>query len=116
MHAQCATPTGAVFWQHLLAAGARALAARVEGHHTQNASWLDLVELARPAIARQCLHQRIPTLDEPTAHVAACVAQRTAASATLHWQFTLATARVRLDRHCQKIRVANSSDEALVRT
>ena len=62
--------TGAVFYQHLPAAQARALAARFEGHYTpKNASWLHMVELELSAIARQCLHQRIPTQDELSAHV-----------------------------------------------
>lgn len=105
------THTDAVFYQHLPAAEARALAARFEVHYTpKNASWLNMVELELSAIARQCLHQRIPTLAELTAHITACVAQRNADRATVHWQFTLAKARVKLDRHYQNIRVANSPD------
>ena len=105
------THTDAVFYQHLPAAEARALAARFEVHYTpKNASWLNMVELELSAIARQCLHQRIPTLDELTAHVAACVAGRNAAQATVKWQFTLEKARVKLDRHYQKIRTTNSPD------
>ncbi|MGI4762588.1 MAG: IS630 family transposase [Janthinobacterium lividum] len=105
------THPDAVFYQHLPAAQARALAARFEVHYTpKNASWLNLVELELSAIARQCLHQRIPTLEELTAHVAACVAQRNAAQATVHWQFTLTKARTKLDRHYQKIRTTNSPD------
>jgi hypothetical protein len=105
------THTDAVFYQHLPPAQARALAARFELHYTpKNASWLNMVELELSAIARQCLHQRIPTLDELSAHVAACVAERNAARATVKWQFTLEKARVKLDRHYQKIRAANSPD------
>ena len=74
------THTDAVFYQHLPPAQARALAARFEVHYTpKNASWLNMGELELSAIARQCLHQRIPTLEELTAHVAACVAERNAA-------------------------------------
>ena len=62
------------------------------------------------AIARQCLHQRIPTLEELTAHVAACVAKRNAARATVKWQFTLEKARAKLDRHYQKIKETDSPD------
>ena len=69
-----------------------------------------MVELELSAIARQCLHQRIPTLEELTAYVAACVPQRNAAGATVHRQFTLTRARVKLDRHYQKIRATNSPD------
>ena len=103
------THTHAVFYQHLPAAEARALAARFEGHYTpKNASWFNMVELS--AIARQCLHQRIPTLDELAAHVAACVAGRNAVRATVHWQFTLERDRTKLDRHYQKIKATNSPD------
>ena len=105
------THTDAVFYQHLPAAEARALAARFEVHYTpKNASWLNMVELERSAIARQCLHQRIPTPDELTAHVTACVAKRNAARATVRWQFTLDKARVKLDRYYQKIRSVNFPD------
>ncbi len=73
------THTDAVFYQHLPAVQARALAARFEVHYRpKNASWLNLVELVLSAIARQCLHQRIPTQHELTAHVDACVAERNA--------------------------------------
>lgn len=67
-----------------------------------------MVEFKRSAIARKCLHQNIPTLGEFTAHVAACMAQRNAARATVHWQFTLEKPRVKLHRYYQKIRVINS--------
>ena len=69
-----------------------------------------MVELELSAIARQCLHQRIPTLEELTARVAACVAKRNAARATVRWQFTLEKARVKLDRHYQKIRATSLPD------
>ncbi len=104
------THTDAVFYQHLLAAEARLLAARFEVHYTpKNASWLNMVELELSAIARQCLHQCIPTLQELTAHVTTCVTQRNTTRATVHWQLNLEKARTKLDRHYQKIRITNSS-------
>ena len=73
---------------------------RFEVHYTpQSASWLNLVELELSAIARQCLHQRIPTQDELTAHLAARLAERNATRATGRGQFTLAKARVKLNRY-----------------
>ena len=105
------TPADTVFYQHLPAAQARALAARFEGHYTpKDTSWLNMVELELSAIASQGLHQRIHTQDELMAHLAACVAERNATRATVHRQFTLAKARVKLDRHHQKIRAINSPD------
>ena len=80
-------------------------------HYTpKNASWLTMVELELSAIARQCLHQRIPTPEELTAHVTACVTERNAARATVCWQFTLDMARVKPGRHCQKTRTINLPD------
>jgi len=105
------THTDAVFYQHLPAAQARALAARFEVHYTpKNASWLNMVELELSAIARQCLHQRIPTQHELTAQVEACVAERNARCATVNWQFSLDKARTKLARHYQKICADNSPD------
>jgi hypothetical protein len=105
------THTDAVFYQHLPAAQARALAARFEVHYTpKNASWLNMVELELSAIARQCLHQRIPTQDQLRAHVNACVAERNARRATVNWQFTLDKAREKLSRHYQKVCANNSPD------
>jgi len=105
------THTDAVFYQHLPAAQARALAARFEVHYTpKNASWLNMVELELSAIARQCLHQRIPTQHELSAHVEACVAERNARRATVNWQFSLDKARQKLTRHYQKACVDNSPD------
>ena len=105
------THTDAVFYQHQPTAQARAPAARFEVHYTpKNASWLNMVELELSAIARQCLHQRIPTQDELSAHVSACVAERNARRATVNWQFALDKTRTKLTRHYQKIRVTNSPD------
>ena len=69
-----------------------------------------MVEVELSAIARQCLHQRIPTQDELTAHVDACVAERNARQATVNWQFILEKPRTKLDRHYQKVYVDNSPD------
>ena len=80
------THPDAVFYQHLPAPEARVRAARFEVHYTpKNASWLNMVELELSAIARQCLHQRIPTQDELSAHVNACVTGRNARRATVDW-------------------------------
>ena len=93
------------------AAQARALAARFEGHYTpKNASWFNMVELELSAIARQCLHQRIPTQDELAAHIDACVAERNARRASVRWQFSLDKVRQKLTRYYQKVCADNSPD------
>ena len=105
------THTDAVFYQYLPAAEAHALAQRFQVHYTpKNVPWLNMVELERSAIARQYLHQRIPTQDELTAHVDTCVAQLNIACTTVKWQFSLEKASTKLDRYYQKIRTADSLD------
>ena len=105
------THTDAVFYRYLPAPEARALAARFEVHYTpKNASWLNMVELELSALARQCLHQQIPTQDELAAHIDACVAERNARRATVKWQFSLDKARQKLTRHYQKVYADNSPD------
>ena len=69
-----------------------------------------MVELELSAIARQCLHQRIPTQDELSADVDACVAERNARRASINWQFSLDKARQKLTRHYQKVYATNSPD------
>lgn len=58
-----------------------------------------MVELELSAILSQCLHQRIPTLEEITAHVAACVAEGNAVWATVKWQVILEKTRGKFGRH-----------------
>ena len=58
-----------------------------------------MVELELSVIARQCLHQRIPTQKQLMTYIATCVAERHAARAKVRWQSTLEKARVQLNRH-----------------
>jgi hypothetical protein len=55
-----------------------------------------MAEIELSVLARQCLDRSL--LDAPTraAAVAAWVAQRNAAEATIDWQFTRAAARIKL--------------------
>ncbi len=101
----------AVFYQYLPAGQSYALAQRLKMHYIlKSASWLNMAELGLSPIARQHLHQRIPTQDELSAYVDACVAERNAARATVHWQFALDKARHKLQRHYQKVCPHNFPD------
>jgi hypothetical protein len=81
------------------AAEARRLARRFEWHYTPtHGSWLNMVEIELSVLADQCLDRRLPTLDAVRAEVAAWVADRNAAGATVAWQFTTAAARTKLHR------------------
>jgi hypothetical protein len=56
------------FYAHLPADEALALAQRFDFYYTpKSASWLNMIEIEFSALARQCLHRRIPT-QEALAH------------------------------------------------
>jgi hypothetical protein len=80
-------------------AEAKRLADRLEVHHTpRHGSWLNMAEVELGVLGRQCLSRRVP--DHPTlaSEVAAWVAARNAAAATVDWRFTAADARTKLKR------------------
>ena len=81
------------------AAEARRLAQKIEWHYTpKHGSWLNMVELELAVLAGQCLNRRLPTLATVAAEVTAWVEPRNAVGATVTWQFTASTARVKLHR------------------
>ena len=77
-------------------AEARALAERLEVHHTpKHGSWLNMAEVELSVLARD-LPQRVGGRGELARHLAAWEARRNAAGAKADWQFTTADARVKL--------------------
>jgi len=78
-------------------AEARRLAKRFEIHYTpKHGSWLNVAETFLSMMARQCLDQRIGTITELQAAVAAWQASRK--SGKVVWRFTTADARIKLRR------------------
>jgi hypothetical protein len=78
---------------------ARRLATRFEFHYTpKHGSWLNMAEIELSILGRQCLHRRIPDATTLAREVAAWVADRNAAAATIDWRFTTTDARIRLKR------------------
>ena len=76
---------------------AKRIANRLEIHYTpKHGSWLDIAEIELSALTRQCLDRRIPDQETLTKEVAAWEAERNAAQLTVHWHFTTADARVKL--------------------
>jgi len=73
------------------------LAPRFEIHHTPtHGSWLNMAELEIGVMSRQCLGRRIPSIEEMTNEVKSWVTQRNNSKTTVHWQFTTADARIKL--------------------
>lgn len=96
------------FYGSLLAEEAFALARRFEMHYTpKKASWLNMVEIELSVLVRQCLHRRIPTIEELRREIGQLVNERNEKRATVKWQFTPQEARQKLQRHYQHVYLNN---------
>lgn len=97
------------FYDHLPAAEAFALAERFEFYYTpKSASWLNMIEIEFSALARTCLHRRIPTIEHLAKEVLALVKERQQKQIKIHWQFSLESARNKLNRHYQGVFAVNA--------
>ena len=102
------THNASSFYQHLPAAEAFALAQRFEFYYTpKSASWLNMIEIEFSALARQGLDRRIPSLDQLREEVLAIVAERDRKAIKITWQFTVETARTKLNRGYQQVHPEN---------
>lgn len=89
----------ASLYQAFPPAEAKRLVDKLEIHYTpKHGSWLNMAEIELSALQRQCLGQRFADQTAMEAAVAAWVAARNAASATIDWQFTTDDARTKLRR------------------
>ena len=80
-------------------ATARALASRLEIHHTpKHGSWLNMAETELSVLSRQCLDRRIDCKETMTSEVAAWEQTRNTNESKIDWQFTTADARIKLKR------------------
>ncbi|NIW09353.1 MAG: IS630 family transposase, partial [Gammaproteobacteria bacterium] len=91
-------------YEHLPADAAQALAERFEFYYTpKSASWLNMIEIEFSALARQCLNRRIPSQAELEQEVLTFFADRMAKQIKIDWQFSLQTARTKLNSHYVKV-------------
>lgn len=76
---------------------ARALAKRLEMHHTpKHGSWLNVAEIQISVLSRQCLCRRIPELDLLNRELSAWNLSHAAAQNPVDWHFTTDDARIKL--------------------
>jgi len=88
------------FYENLPADEALALANRFEFHYTpKSASWLNMIEIEFSALARACLHRRIPTIEQLESEVLALVNERHSRQIKINWQFSVQSARSKLNSH-----------------
>jgi hypothetical protein len=96
------------FYENLPADEAFALAERFEFFYTpKSASWLNMIEIEFSALSRLCLNRRIPTIEMLERELLALVAQRTEDKIRIHWQFSVQTARTKLNSHYCAIQADN---------
>lgn len=97
------------FYETFPAAEAFALSQRFEFYYTpKRASWLNMIEIEFSALAKQCLNRRIATKEQLTAEVLAIVKEREDKAICIDWQFSIAAARNKLQRHYHQVNPENS--------
>ena len=98
------------FYEHLPADQAFALAQRFDFVFTpKSASWLNMIEIEFSALARLCLHRRIPTIDHLRSEVLALVNERHLNRIKINWQFSIQSARSKLNSHYARVNPINSN-------
>jgi hypothetical protein len=92
------THTPAALYEAFVPAQAHRIARKLEWHYTpKHGSWLNMVEIELGVLASQCLDRRIPDLATLARATAAYADRRNAERATIHWRFTTAAVRTKLD-------------------
>lgn len=97
------------FYETFSAAEAFALSQRFEFYYTpKSASWLNMIEIEFSALSKQCLNRRIATKDELTKEVLAVVKEREEKAIKIDWQFSIESARGKLNRHYREVNADNA--------
>jgi hypothetical protein len=87
------------FYEAFDAPTARRLVEKVEIHYTpKHGSWLNMAEIELSILARQCLSDRMPSMDFVEKQVHAWQTERNQAQVTINWRFTTEDARIKLKR------------------
>lgn len=103
------THTPAAFYEWLPAEQALALAQRFEFYYTpKSASWLNMIEIEFSVLARRCLNRRIPSQAQLETEVLALIATRSEQKIKIDWQFSIQTARNKLNSHYRALHPENS--------
>jgi DDE superfamily endonuclease len=88
------------FYEYLPADEALALAERFEFYFTpKSASWLNMIEIEFSALARQCLRRRISTIEQLQHEILSLVEERSLNHIKINWQFSIQSARTKLNSH-----------------
>lgn len=103
------TPNLSSLYETFPADEAFRLAQRFEFYYTpKKASWLNMQEIEFSAIARQSLNRRIATKAELEREVQAIVKERAEKAIKITWQFSIESARTKLNRHYEQVHAENA--------
>jgi len=103
------THNSGAFYANLPADEAFALAQRFDFWFTpKSASWLNMIEIEFSALARLCLHRRIPTMEKLESEVLTLIADRRQKQIKINWQFSIETCREKLNARYSVVNDANS--------
>lgn len=93
------THTLSSFYKAFEAPEARRLAKKVEIHFTpKHGSWLNIAEIILSILARQCLRERVASIQEVQGRVLAWQEERNKTQKAINWRFTTEDARIKLKR------------------
>ena len=93
------THTGAAFYEAFPAERARSLSRKIEFIYTPvHGSWLNMAEIEISILSRQCLKQRIASLDDLKRLTTRWTQQRNTQQARIKWCFDVSQARTKLAR------------------
>ena len=102
------TPNESSFYETFAAEEAKRLSDKFEFIYTPvKASWLNMIEIEFSAVSRLCLERRIPSKVELEKEVLAIVKERSEKEVKINWQFSIETARTKLNRHYEKVNLEN---------
>jgi DDE superfamily endonuclease len=103
------THSTSAFYEAFSAEEAFALSQRFEFYYTpKRASWLNQIEIEFSALSKQCLNRRIASKDELQKEVTAIVKEREEKAIKIDWQFSIQSARTKLNRHYQQVNAENA--------
>lgn len=102
------THSASAFYEVFSAEEAFGLAQKFEFVYTpKSASWLNMIEIEFSAISRQCLNRRIASKEKLESEVLKIVKERKEKEIKINWQFSIQTAREKLNRHYQAVNIEN---------
>lgn len=103
------THNASSFYETFNAEEAFALSQRFEFYYTpKSASWLNMIEIEFSALSKQCLSRRIATKGELTKEVLSLVKEREEKAIKIEWQFSIESARSKLNRHYREVNADNA--------